>query len=232
MLLDLGAEICDQHGYRLAPVALVLETYCRNPGKHECLELFAGRGIDLPDTPVMALHRGRIDLLERHLRRDPQMVHRRFGYHDVYPLDLGCHEDQTLGLCGTPLVGSTLLHLCVDFDEMEIARWLIANGADVNAVAEVDGDGFGGHTPIFNTVVSQPYRVGRRKDDAFAAFLLDHGADPNARASIRKQLRFVEDESLHEFRDVTPLAYGQQFHDQAWVSKPVMQLIEARGGQT
>ena len=28
-------------------------------------------GLNLPDTPVMALHRGRIDLLEKHLSADP-----------------------------------------------------------------------------------------------------------------------------------------------------------------
>src|ERR1043166_7270794 len=46
-LLGLGAEICDGEGNRLAPVAMVLETYCRNSqGKHECLELFAQHGIE------------------------------------------------------------------------------------------------------------------------------------------------------------------------------------------
>ena len=60
--------------------------------------------------------------------------------------------------------------------------------------------------------------------------LLDHGADPNVRASLRKRLRFVADESMHEYRDVTPLAWGGRFHDQDWVSKPVMRLIAERGG--
>ena len=59
----------------------------------------------------------------------------------------------------------------------------------------------------------------------FARLLLDHGADPNVRASLRKRLRFVEDESMHEYRDVTPLAWGERFHDQAWVSRPAMALI-------
>lgn len=231
MLLELGAELCDHEGDRLAPIGLLLETYCRNPGKHECLELIEKNGFTLPDTPVMALHRGRIDLLESHLAGDPQLPHRRFGHRDIYPLELGCHADETLSLCGTPLGGSTLLHLCVDFNEMDIAKWLIDHGADVNAPALIDADGFGGHTPLFNTVVSQPYRVGRRKDDAFARLLLDHGANPSARASLRKQLRFVEDETLHEFRDVTPLAYGKQFQDQDWVSRSVMQLIAERGGK-
>ena len=75
LLFELGAEVADAHGDHLAPVALLLQTYCRGPeGKHRCLELVAEHGIALPDTPVMALHRGRIDLLEVHLRRDPQLA--------------------------------------------------------------------------------------------------------------------------------------------------------------
>lgn len=230
-LLQLGAEISDEHGSRLAPLALVLETYSRDPnGKHRCLELFAESGIDLPDTPTMALHRGRVDLLAAHLRRDPDLLGRTFLHREIYPDELGCHTDESLALHGTPLAGTTLLHMCVDYDEIEIARWLIERGADLNARADVDADGFGGHTPLFGCVVSQPFRVGLRKDDAFARLLLDHGADPNARASLRKRLRFVADESLHEYRDVTPLAWGERFHDRGWVSEPVLRLIAKRGG--
>jgi hypothetical protein len=229
-LLELGAAIADEHGDRLAPVAMVLETYCRDPeGKHRCLELFAEHGIELPYTPTMALHRGRVDLLEEHLRRDPKVLARTFSHWEIYPPKLGCHADESLALHGTPLAGSTLLHMCVDYDEIGIARWLIGRGADVNAQAEVDADGFGGHTPLFGCVVSQPYRVGLRKDDAFARLLLDHGADPNVRASLRKRLRFVADESMHEYRDVTALAWGERFHDRSWVSRPVMRLLAERG---
>lgn len=231
LLLELGAAISDEHGNRLAPVAMVLQTYGRNPeGKHRCLELFAEHGIDLPDTPAMAVHRGRIDLLEEHLRRDPDLLARTFSHREIYPPKLGCHADESLALHGTPLAGATLLHLCVDNDEIEIARWLIERGADPDAKAAIDAGGFGGHTPLFGCVVSQPYRVGLRKDDAFAGLLLDHGADPNARASLRKQLRFVADESMQEYHDVTPLAWGRRFHDQDWVSKPAMRLIAERGG--
>jgi ankyrin repeat protein len=231
LLLELGATIADEHGDRLAPVAMVLQTYCRNPkGKHRCLELFAEHGVELPDTPPIAVHRGRVDLLERHLRRDPGLLSRTFSHREIYPPELGCDADESLALHGTPLAGATLLHLCVDNDEMEIARWLLERGADANARAEVDAESFGGHTPLFGCVVSQPYRVGLRRDDAFARLLLDHGADPNARASLRKRLRFVEDESTHEYRDVTPLAWGERFHDQAWANEAAMRLIGERGG--
>jgi ankyrin repeat protein len=236
-LFELGAELADEHGDRLAPVALLLQTYCRGPeGKHRCLDLVEEHGITLPDTPVMAMHRGRIDLLEAYLRRDPALPHRTFSHEEIYPPSLGCHADHSLALHGTPLAGTTLLHMCVDFDEIEIARWLIDRGADVNAKAEIDADGFGGHTPLFGCVVSQAFLCRLQGDAAFARFLLDHGADPNARASLRKRLRFVPDESMHEYRDVTPLSWGERFHGpgspgHTWVSKPAMQLIAERGGR-
>lgn len=236
LLFELGAELADEHGDRLAPVALLLQTYSRYPkGKHRCLDLVAERGMEVPDTPPMAVHRGRIDLLEAHLRRDPHLLGRTFSHEEIYPPTLGCSADHSLALHGTPLAGTTLLHLCVDFDEIEIAHWLIEQGADVNARAEIDADGFGGHTPLFGCVVSQAYLCGRQRDAAFARLLLDHGADPNVRASLRKRLRFVPDESMHEYRDVTPLAWGERFHGpgspgHTWVSKPAMQLIAERGG--
>jgi len=230
-LLELGAKLTDEHGDPLAPVALLLQTYSRYPnGKHGCLELIAEHWGTLPDTPVTALHRGRIDLLEAHLARDPKLLIRTFSHEEIYPPELGCGPDHSLALHGTPLAGTTLLHICVDFDEIEIARWLIERGADVNCKARVDEDGFGGHTALFGCVVSQPYRCGRQRDGAFARLLLDHGTEPNARASLRKRLRFVPDESMHEYRDVTPLSWGERFQDQAWVNRTAMRLIAERGG--
>jgi ankyrin repeat protein len=232
LLFELGAEFADEHGNALAPVALLLQTYSRGAKqKHESLELVAERGVALPDTPTMAVHRGRIDLLEAHLARDLHLLIRTFSHEEIYPPELGCNADHSLALHGTPLAGTTLLHLCVDYDEIEIARWLLLNdrGMDVNARAEVDSDGFGGHTPLFGCVVSQPYRCGLQKDAAFTRLLLDHGADPNARASLRKRLRFVADESMHEYRDVSPLSWGERFHNQDWVNRSAMRLIAERG---
>jgi hypothetical protein len=232
LLLELGADPCDAGGDRLAPVAMLLETYCRNPeGKHRCLELLAQQGAPLPDTAPMAVHRGRIDLLEAHLRRDPGLLARTFAHAEIFPPELGCHADHSLALGGTPPDGGTLLHLCVDGDEMEIARWLLERGADVNARAVVDAEGFGGHTALFGCVVSQPYRCGRQKDGAFARLLLQRGADPNARASLRKRLRFVEDETLHVYPDVTPLGWGRRFHGREWVNPAALALVAAAGGR-
>ena len=162
-LAAMGAPLTDEHGDALKPVALLLEGYFRDPAaKHACLEFFAAHGIAYPDTPVMAFHRGRLDLLDRHLAADPDLPSRRFSYRDIYPLELGCHADESLGLHGTPLDGTTLLHMAVDFDEIDIARWLLASGADANAPAASDADGFGGHTPLHNSVAwcrSRTYRL-------------------------------------------------------------------------
>ena len=71
-LADVDAPFTDQHGNRLAPLALALETYARRPvGKHPVFDIFAGRGYDLPDTPMMAFHRGQVERLKDFLRRDP-----------------------------------------------------------------------------------------------------------------------------------------------------------------
>jgi hypothetical protein len=125
--------------------------------------------------------------------------------------------------------------MCVDYDEMEIARWLIARGMDVDSRAAVDADGFGGHTALFGCVVSAahlPQKHRRLEDAPFARLLLDNGADPNVRASLRKRLRDGGDEAMHEYHDVTPLSWGERFHGRGYVSRPAMQLIAERGGQS
>jgi len=236
LMLELGARVRDERGERLAPVDVVLETDSRQPSaKHQILEMYVQHGLELPDTPTMALHRGRLDLLEQHLRRDPGLLRRTFAHQEIYPPALGCH-DEVLATHGTPLAGATLLHMCVDYDELEIARWLLERGMDVDAKAAIDGDGFGGHTALFATVVSQPnfwINHGGRPDEApLARLLLDRGADPNARASLRKQLHpGYGPDTLHEYRDVTPLAWGEGFHQKIFVSAAALRLIAERGGR-
>ena len=235
LLLELGARLYDDQGNRLAPVDTVIETDSRNPAaKHQILELYVRYGFPLPDTPVMALHRGRIDLLEQHLRQDPGLLKRTFTHAEIYPPALGCH-DEIQATHGTPLDGTTLLHMCADYDEIEIARWLLHRGMDVDEPATVDAEGFGGHTALFATVVSQPnFWMNHRcqiPDAPFTRLLLDHGANPKARASLRKQLHpGYEIEGMHEYRDVTPRTWGERFHFSKLVNTAALQLLSERGG--
>ena len=177
-----------------------------------------------------AWHRGRLDLLTAQLGKERGILTQTFSHQEIYPPALGCDQDESLALHGTPVAGGTLLHLAVDTDEMEILRWLLREGASVDAKAATDADGFGDHTALFGCVVSQPFRTGRQSDADCARLLLAAGANPNARASLRKRLRFVQDESTHEFRDVTPLAWVWRFHDQAWVNRETMRVIAEYGG--
>jgi hypothetical protein len=235
ILFEFGAQVRDAKGKCLAPVGVVLETDSRNPPeKHRILEMYVQHGLELPDTPPMAVHRGRIDLLEKHLRRDPGLPQRTFTHQEIFPPEF-CNLDELLATFGTPLAGATLLHMCVDYDELEIARWLLERGMSVDEKATVDADGFGGHTALFATVVSQPNfwmnHQGRPQVAPFTQLLLDHGADHNARASLRKQLHpGYGEETMHEYRDVTPLSWGQRFHRKVFVSEPAMKLIAERGG--
>src|SRR5678815_807977 len=143
----------------------------------------------------MALHRGRIDLLEEHLRRGPAMLNRTFSHREIYPAEMGCKAeiDATVG---TPLGGTTLLHMCVDYDEFEIARWLLDKGMDVNARSAVGKNGFGGYTALFATVVSQPnFWMNYRKRGPFVApfteLLHERGADPNVRCLLYKPVSYT-----------------------------------------
>ena len=69
------------------------------------------------------------------------------------------------------------------------------------------------------TLVTAP---GAHHDAGLARLLVEHGADPNARASLRKY--------DHEYRDITPLAWGQRFHTREFVNEQAMRAIAERGG--
>ncbi|MBM4186336.1 MAG: ankyrin repeat domain-containing protein [Gemmatimonadetes bacterium] len=234
LLLEYGVPVVDRGGTMLAPVAVVLETDSRDPAaKHRILSLYGERGVRYPRTAPMAVHLGRIDLLERHLADDPGLLARRFRHDDYYPPELGCH-DEIQATHGTPLDGTTLLHLAIDFDEIAILRWLLTHGGDPNLPATVDRHGFGGHTALFATVVSQPAfwmnRGSQPVSDEATRLLLDHGADPTVRASLRKQLHPGYGETrAYEYRDLTAYQWGARFHRREFVNRAAMALVAPPG---
>ena len=40
----------------------------------------------------------------------------------------------------------------------------------------------------------------------------------------------TSDDTLHEYRDVTPLSWGERFRDQAWVNPASLRAIADAGG--
>lgn len=226
-LAELGAPFTDAEGNRLAPLGLALETYGRNPeGKHAVMAIFARQGYPWPDTPMMAFHTGNVARLQKFLRSDPRLISRRFSLIEIYPPELGCAKDGRSGMHWTPIDGTTLLHLAVDFDEKEIFDLLLEHGAEVNAHAKVDAEGFGGHTPIYNAVVSHG-----RHQASMARKLLERGASISVRASLRKFLDWCETPRLHEVREATPADWARTFPDKGWVNDEALALVEQRGAR-
>lgn len=237
ILLTLGARIVRDDGVDRNTMEHLLGTDSRNPAaKHRILEMYVEHGLELPDTPVMALHRGRLDLLEAHLTRDPDLLTRTFDIVDVYPLAPACSRDPYTAQ-GTPVHRTTLLHLAAYFDELEIAHWLLERGMNPDARAATDADGFGGYTALYSTVVSQHnfwvnYGNGRPDDASFTRLLLDRGADPNVRASLKARLEEGHGGGpLREYRDVTALGWGEGYDAKIFVSRESLRLIEADGGR-
>jgi len=235
VLFALGARIVVPEGMDRNAMEHLLGTDSRNPpAKHRILEMYVEHGFEPPDTPVMALHRGRIDLLEAHLARDPDLLTRTFNLADVFPLAPACARDPYTAQ-GTPVHETTLLHIAAYFDELEIAEWLLDRGMDPDTPAAMVDD-FGGYTPLFSTVVSQRnfwvnYGKGQPDEARFTRLLLGRGANPNVRASLRARLEEGHGGGpLREYRDVTPLAWGEQYHARIFVSQESLRLIEARGG--
>jgi hypothetical protein len=225
-LLDRGADLhaapnCD-------PIEMLTCIYTRRPkDKSACLEIVGAAGFALPDTPMMALHRSRLDLLQEHLDRDPSLVERPFTYGDVFFNQHGTPGD---AYPATPVSGCTLLHLALEFDDIDVARWLVEHGADVNARAAIDAEGFGGHTPLFHTVVNLASGMGL-DDDSKAKLLLDHGADPNARATFPHEAKFHDKAPTDAIHGVTPVGYARRYPDRRCVNARALAAVIERGGK-
>lgn len=193
-LLQHGADphMPERHGHE-SPVDYVIGTYSRSPLQAQCIGLLMDAGCKARrNVPaVLALLGGRLDELGALLDAEPGLVHRRFA-----DLDFG-----STGYRRMKLNGGTLLHVAAEYGHENAARILVARGADVNARADVDGDGVGGQTPLFHAV-SQFYDYGL----AVTKYLVASGADLGARARIPGHYERPE-----EFVEATPLGYALRF---------------------
>ncbi|MDE2846489.1 MAG: ankyrin repeat domain-containing protein [Gemmatimonadota bacterium] len=116
-----------------------LQTYTRSsPDRlHTCINLLIDHGAVFEDGPVMDIHRGDLDTLAARLETNEQLVTARFA------LDYGNH---------LTLRGSTLLHVAVEFHELDAMALLLEHGADLNARVAVGRNGVGGQTPLFHAI--------------------------------------------------------------------------------
>ena len=210
------------HGGKLQPdnAGMILATNDRRPQeKANCLRVMAETGLEFPDTPPLALHLRDVRLLETHLSKDSRMTSRLFPERDVFPHEFG-FESPAPYACVTPLSGGvTLLHMAVEFCDVEMVGWLLDHGADVNAPAGTDQNGFGGWTPLFHAMVT--LHVPRSFAD-IVDLLLDRGADPTVRASIRKP---VQEGETVACRNVSAVEYARQFVEPDLVNDDALQRV-------
>lgn len=204
---------------------MILATNERRPGdKAACLRVLQNGGITLPDTPPMTLHLRDKDRLARHLGGDPNMLAKEFSVEEIFPPDFGIKHPSPYA-CATPLAGGvTLLHMAVEFCDVEMAGWLLEQGADVNAPARTDHEGYGGWTPLFHAMAS--LHVPRNFMD-MADLLLEHGADPSLHASLRKP---TPEGGEYTWRDVTAAEYARRFVYPDLVNQDALRRVTAAGG--
>jgi ankyrin repeat protein len=193
-LLDHGAHphLPESRGHE-SPLDYVIGTYSRSARLTDCIDALVEAGCTTRRrVPAMLdLLRGRMDLFAEQLDADPELVHRRFP-----EFDFGSTAYRRL-----KLNGGTLLHLAAEYGVREAASILLDRGADVNARAQVDGEGAGGQTPLFHAA-SQFFDYGL----PMTKYLVESGADLDVRARLPGHYERPDD-----FVHCTPLGYAKLF---------------------
>lgn len=114
----------------------LINMYSRGPLFKECMKVFVDYGLDFGDKALLAVLMEDSDLLEKQLSSDKALVHKKYSLDCTF----------------TPLYDATLLHICAEYNHLGCAKILVKHGADINAIAGIDENGFGGQTPVFHTV--------------------------------------------------------------------------------
>jgi ankyrin repeat protein len=110
--------------------------YLRSSRFKDCVKAFMDYGLIFDDRVLLSVFLDDAPSLEKQLKASPETVGKRY----------------TLRCAFTPLHEATLLHICAEFNQLSCAEVLVKHGADINAKAGFDENGFGGQTPIFHTV--------------------------------------------------------------------------------
>jgi ankyrin repeat protein len=168
------------------PINRLTQAYLRSDPFPDCLRLLLDRGALLDDPALLPVLLNDADGLAKALRAAPSLLTHR----------------TTLISSFTPLVGATLLHVAAEYGHLDAARVLVESGADVNATAAADENGFNGHTPLFHTVNSNGNR-----SEPIMRLLLAAGAKADVRLAGLVWGKGYDWETT--FFDVTPISYCQ-----------------------
>lgn len=114
----------------------LINMYLRGPKFKNCIQVFVDFGLKFDNKVLLSV------LLDDAISLDKLLTDHKELAFEKYSLDCSF----------TPLYDASLLHICAEYNHLQCAKTLVDHGADINAKAGVDNDGFGGQTPIFHTV--------------------------------------------------------------------------------
>lgn len=114
----------------------LINMYARGPLFKECIKVFVDYGVEFTDKIVLAVLLDDSISLDAQLSGNEEALKRKYSFDCTF----------------TPLYEASLLHICAEYNHLSCAKILVKHGADINAKAGLDENGFGGHTPIFHTV--------------------------------------------------------------------------------
>lgn len=187
--------------------------YARSPRFKECVKAFVNHGLVFDDKVLLSVLLDDAQTLDTLVKASPQLVHKKYSLRCAY----------------TPLTGATLLHICAEFNHVACAEVMVRHGADINAQADIDENGFGGQTPIFHTVNQNSHNS---RD--MLAFLLSRSADLTITVKGLIWGRGYPWETL--IPSVNPISYAmmgllpQMHRSEGTIAKVVSLLLKAAYG--
>ena len=110
--------------------------YARSPRFKDCVKAFVDFGLQFDDPVLLTVLLNDAETLHQQLNHKKEAVSKKYSLRCAY----------------TPMLDVTLLHICAEFNHRLCAEVLVYHGADINAKAGIDENGFGGQTSIFHTV--------------------------------------------------------------------------------
>jgi hypothetical protein len=114
----------------------LINMYTRGPLFKNCIAVFADNGLKFEDKILLSVLLDDADLLDAQLTDNKTATTKTYSFNSAF----------------TPLFEASLLHICAEYNHLKCAEILVKHGADINAKAGFDENGFGGHSPIFHTV--------------------------------------------------------------------------------
>ncbi len=114
----------------------LINMYTRGPLFKTCIKVFTEYGLEFPDKILLAVLLDDAVLLNAQLSDNKEALQKKYSFDCTF----------------TPLYEVSLLHICAEYNHLSCAKILVQHGADIDAKAGLDENGFGGHPPVFHTV--------------------------------------------------------------------------------